>query len=411
MKKIISLSILLLAAGCAFISNEAIIPSEKQYEDGLPIIYIHPNPPSKDEYTDISFTFKGRVYEARGKIRGAGSLSYPKNNYTLKFKDEELFTFNDNLQNQKKIVLISNFDDPTYIKQRLAYELWNKLDNTFRMESGNCVVYMNGRYHGVYTVLEGYNEEYIERLSATGKINSGGNLFKAARHEANFFINESEFDLPIHSNDLAYSFEKKVGYPEAGTEGAYDDLIELITDLNSVSSEDSYSYLTTKLSIEDFISWMSFTTFLRARDSVGNNCYYYHDLVTDKWYYAPWDFNVSFGATQNLEEYENSGPNLYSDVNRIFEHISSNERLLQEYNSYNREILYNTKEYSMEEMESMIDALYSEISAAAIKDSRYWREDREEYYGDSVEISFEESIDDIKSWIDEQYDTWLEYYE
>lgn len=409
MKNILGLLVITLLVGCAFAPHDTVVPSETHYEDGLPIMYIHPKPPSKDEYTDITFTFKGKEYVAEGKIRGSGSLSYPKNNYTLKFSDQDPFTFNDRIKNKKKIVLISNFDDPSYIRQRLAYELWNKLDNTFRVETGNCVVYVNGKYHGLYTVVEKYGEDSIQKLSDLGKVNGGGNFFKAARNEANFYLNDSDSNFPLNSNDLAANFEKKVGYPEAGMEGAYDDLIDLIKSLNSISTEDAYGYLTTKLSIRDFYSWMSFTTFLKATDSAGNNCYYYHDLVTDKWYYAPWDFNVSFGLKQDLTSYVNSGPYLLYEFNKIFNHIWSNKQLLSEYDSYNRGLI-NNKIYSLDEMEPMIDKLYSEIEEAAEKDSEHWEEEREEHYGGSVETDFEDSVDDLKSWIEGQYELWESYY-
>jgi spore coat protein H len=57
-------------------------------------------------------------------------------------------------------VLISTFDDNAYVRQRLAYELWNTLDpEHLQIQVYSGVVFQNGVYHGLYTFsdhVDGY---------------------------------------------------------------------------------------------------------------------------------------------------------------------------------------------------------------------------------------------------------------
>src|SRR5688572_7072374 len=98
-------------------------------EFGLPVMFVSPRPVT-EEYAPIEVVYGRRMWTvAEGKLRGAASLGYPKNSYTLKFPKADKFSAADrDMPERRKIVLISTFDDNSYLRQRLGYELWNQLD-------------------------------------------------------------------------------------------------------------------------------------------------------------------------------------------------------------------------------------------------------------------------------------------
>lgn len=400
---------LIIISSCALVSKDPVLPQKVQYEDGLPIIYIHPLPPSKEEYTGVTIYFKGKKYNAEGKVRGAASVSYPKRNYSLKFKKDDLFTFNDDIKDKEKIVLVSNFDDVSYMRTRLSYDLWNKTNNTFNVKSSSCIVYMNGEYYGLYTVVERIDGDLIDRHSLEGSINSGGNLYKGTSRNSNFYFNPTSVELPLQNTSVARGFEKKYGFPEAGNEGAYDDLEGLIEKLNDFSYDNFDLFFNRTFDAEDYLGWFSFTSFIHASDSVRNNCYHYHDLVTDKWHYIPWDFNVSFGQFTTLSRTGHESPVAFYEYNQIFNRINSDETLLSNYSEYNREKLNSS--YNKQTLMELIDDIYDDIHIAAEKDSKHWKDERKDYYGTSGRnFSFEDEVTYIKNWISRQHDLWQEYY-
>ena len=55
-------------------------------EYGLPVLHLQTDPGITDaEYTPATVTYRGHVFTAEAKHRGAASLGYPKKSYTLKF--------------------------------------------------------------------------------------------------------------------------------------------------------------------------------------------------------------------------------------------------------------------------------------------------------------------------------------
>ena len=128
-------------------------PATYTEEYGLPVLHLQPSPDiNSDGYTLATTVYRGHTYTMEAKYRGAASLNYPKKSYTLKFTKEDKFGEPEHaaglFQEKRKIVLISTFDDNAYVRQRLAYELWNALDPAhiqIRVYSG--VVFLDGSEH------------------------------------------------------------------------------------------------------------------------------------------------------------------------------------------------------------------------------------------------------------------------
>jgi spore coat protein H len=61
-------------------------PTQYTAEYGHPVFHLQTDPGiNADAYTPATVTYRGHVYTAEAKHRGAASLGYPKKSYTLKF--------------------------------------------------------------------------------------------------------------------------------------------------------------------------------------------------------------------------------------------------------------------------------------------------------------------------------------
>jgi spore coat protein CotH len=393
-------------ASCSLMSYDAVLPYEDQSEDGLSIFYIHPKPVSGDYYTPVTVIYKGETYEAEGKIRGGVSAYYPKKSYTLKFDDDNLFSDPDagekGFTDRKKLVLASNFDDNSYIRNRLAFWMWNQMDDDFQIDTFSSPVYLNGSYEGLYTVIDFIDEYYLDD---TG-FDSDGDMFKGTTDDADFYM----------KSDLVAGFEKKTGLPEAGDEGSYDSLESFITTVNESSDTEFDSDFETYADVESYYDWWFFTSFMKAWDSTGKNSYHYLNPDDSKWYYIPWDFNQSFGQSWDTSRTDTGfNPDTY-DQNGIFYRLINSDYKTT-YDSRYSTLLETGGELEVSDITAKITELYSEVETAAKKDFEKWEDD----YMDNSSLFYtwsdrddyttvDEEIDYIKNWVSDQYDEFIAVY-
>lgn len=385
-----------IPSGCSLLNHDIVSPYKNYSENGLSVFYIHPKPISKDFYSPVTLIYKGETYNAEGKIRGGQTALYPKKSYTLKFPDEKLFSDPDNtdFQNKHKIALLSNFDDNSHMRNRLAYFMWDQLNNSFTINTASSVVYTNGAFEGLYTVVDFIDEDFIERNNIVNGIATGGELFKGVTNEVDFFM----------KSDLVSGFEKKTGLPEAGDKGAYDTLKAFITTVNTVSDADFAVEFEKIANVKSYYNWWFFTSFMRASDSIGKNSYHYRDPLTDKWHYIPWDFNNSFGQDWNTKRIESKYALTYVSKNGIFERLVPDPVFSAFYQIEYTAALQNELQLSI--LLDKVDQLYAEIELAAEADYKKWGEiyrdfhvwdDRDDF------TSFGEEVQYIKDWITAQH--------
>ena len=140
-KLILLFYLTLLPTACSLQNYNPISPMDEHTKNGLSVFYIHPKPISKDFYTPTTVIYRGEIYAAEAKIRGGVTALYPKKSYTIRFPDDHLFSdpyvdpANGVFENRKKIVLISNFDDNSHLRNRLAYFMWNQMNNNYKIDS------------------------------------------------------------------------------------------------------------------------------------------------------------------------------------------------------------------------------------------------------------------------------------
>jgi spore coat protein H len=335
------------------------------YEDGLPTIHLWTATEiNADDYTPAVVHADGHLYRADAKYRGASSLDFPKKSYTIKFDRDELF--NDRrvaggFLRKRKAVLYSSFDDNSYLRTVLAFSLWNRLQGgKLAVQAYHAVLYLDGQYHGLYTVLDFIDEDFFDSHG----LGDEGQLFKAVGH-ATFYPTAPAWTL----------YEKKAGLPEVGADTEGDSAFAPIDALRGFVRDADAATFTTDvpnvIDLQSYISWFILVSALEADDSFGKNTYSYQPQENDRWYLVPWDFNGSFGQdymtgrqTVTHTVFGQAGYNLL--IKRLYADPVFGPMLRERYAT----ALHTDIEVSglVEEMQS----LAQKIAAAAVRDEGRW---------------------------------------
>ncbi len=371
-------------------------------EYGLPVLFLD-NAPTTEEYTPATITYGAHVYAGgEAKLRGAASLNYPKNSYTLKFTKEDKFGDpSKDFEEKRKVVLISTFDDNSYVRQRLAYDLWNAIDpQHLQIDTYSAVVFLNGEYFGLYTIADHVDGFLMEDHG----LNQEGNLYKAINHDANFDTTSIQ-NGGAPKQTLHDGYTKKEGLPLEGELGAFDDLEELV---NFVATSDDATFLTEldqRIDRRDYENWFIFATFILADDSAGKNSYHFHDPLdpASRWRYAPWDFNASFGQTWTTHREGASDLQEYVNRNRLFERFLAAPSIADPMKARYATLLTNT--LSAETVNALVDAYATEIYTSAKRDEAKWVTEMQNFpwWSDRTDFNDHEGeLAYVKAWIEER---------
>lgn len=369
---------------------------EEEY--GLPVFHLDvPDGINDADPLPSTYWYRGERHDVEVKLRGAASLSYPKNSYTLYFHpDDEFSDSKTDFPKRRAVVLISTFDDNAYIRQKLAYDIWNRLDETrHRIETRFVVVYLDGTYEGLYVLADHIDGEYWEDQGQ----HEDGNLYKSVDHSANFYDNYNG----APKADLASGYEKKEGTPAEGEPDAYADLIELVRFV--VESDDSQfeAEIGARVALGQFQDWWILVRFAEADDSGGKNAYLYHDPAdpAGRWHHAPWDFNHSFGQTWQTEREAAATDWDFTSANNIFYRFHAipglYEALLDRFGDARSGPL------SPATLSELIDSYIAEIGPSAARDWARWEAEYRSYSGWSWRTDWtthEEEVAYVRAWLD-----------
>lgn len=338
-------------------------------EDGLPVfhLFLAPSLPEADGDQQARLVYRGHCYPLEAKIRGNTSRAFPKQSYTLTFPPNALFEdplLGDGFTRQRKLVLISPFNDNSYLRSRLAFTLWNRMSpDHLQVKTGSAILYLNGRYWGLYTAADHVNSGM---LAAQG-LDMEGELFKAVSHEANFSRHTSEGSL---KSSPAVGFEKKAGHPRRWP-GAYGSILALTEFVADVDAETFRAERGAWLETRDYEDWWIFATLVHANDSVAKNAYHYRTPgAAGTWRFLPWDLDASFGQEWNTFR---SAPEIvfdFADRNHLFARMLADPAIAEPMRERYRALLRGV--LSMEEVLGQLDRYARELAAAARRDEAHW---------------------------------------
>lgn len=367
-------------------------------EYGLPVFHIQGasrlNP---DAHVPITVTYRGHTQAAEGKLRGSSSLAFPKNSYTVKFTEEDPFNepeLGDGFTQRRSLVLINTFNDNSYLRARLGFELWGRLSpEALQVKTFSAVVFLDGAYHGLYTVADHVNKH----LMAAQGLSRNGNLYKADTGAANFKLVDAN-GLPKRNPHLG--FEKQDGKPEAGEPGAFDDLDALVTFVATASDEEFRTQGPQRLRLRDYEDWWAFVTLLVAIDSDIKNAYHYHDPQGGPWRYIPWDLDGTFGQSWKTQRLRPTAPLDTGAENGVFGRILAEPTFSAPLRARLQAALYTDLAPAL--LHARLDALAREVGPSARRDERRWGAQYRNFPLWSFRndyTTFDEEVEYVRQWL------------
>ena len=373
-------------------------------EYGLPVLHLDASADiTSDFYTPAGAIYRGHTFVAEAKYRGAASLGYPKKSFTVKLPKDDPFNepaYAGGFTDKRKLVLISTFDDNTYVRQRLAYALWNHLDPAhLQIQVYSGVVFLDGAYWGLYTFSDHVDDDLME---AHGLAKSG-NLYKARTHDANFRLLTSQEMKPKSSPHDGLT--KEEGLPLDGEPGAYDDLDALITFVATATAKTFLAEIDDRIHRRDYEDWWIFVSLIMGDDSAGKNAYHYHDPAGGLWRYAPWDFNDSFGQTwQSARKDFTTPPDDYTWANQLFVRFLAEPSIGDPLRARYGEVLAGV--YASAEVLALYDAMIAEIDPSARRDEGLWGQQYIDYGGWNWRddfLTYENEVLYMRQWIADRW--------
>jgi len=236
--------------------------------------------PLEEEYHTASVTYRDvTLDDVAFRTKGSSSLQAvaSMNGIRYSFKvDMNYYVDGQKLLGMKKINLNNNYKDPTYMRERIAYDMMRSLGlPTPRLSYVN--LYINGSLHGLYTLVEQVDSEFLE----ANFDNSEGDLYKPDGTGSDL--------LWIGSDFAAYSgVELKTN--EDSSDNAW--FISMVNELNNGGDLESV------LDVDEILRYFAVSTAMSNLDSYqGTLAHNYYIYEQDGWFsIIPWDFNESFGT-------------------------------------------------------------------------------------------------------------------
>ena len=378
-------------------------PDTYTEEYGLPVLHLsYPGDITAGEYRPAQVVYRGHHYDIEVKYRGATSSSYPKRNYTLKFADEDEFNEAElagGFKSRRKLVLITSFNDNSYVRPRLAFDLWNAMaPEHIQIKTYSAVLYVNGRFKGLYTVAD-HVDKHLMKQHGLAK---DGDLFKAEFDDANF----SRLDADgAPKQRLEQDFVKKEGVPEEGRVGAYDTLNALTAFVADANADTFRAQWGSRLDTQDYQDWWIFNTAILGTDSSAKNAYHYYDPVKRApWRFIPWDLDASFGQVWDTHRISASALPNFSGDNAIFAHLLSDPTLSAPLRERYRTLLRGP--LSKDKVLALLDSYEREIRPVALRDEAFWMERYRgfEFWKDRTDFTtHEQELAYIRQWVNERW--------
>ncbi len=381
--------------------NEPVVAAEYTEEWGLPVFHFEPSGSLTSTHIPADLTVMGHLYHVEMKVRGAYSSGFPKQSYTVRFSDEDLDASHWDMGNKDHLYVITPFDDNSYVRQKLAYDMWQAIADHWKRDrlaprTFFGVAYMNGAYHGLYLFSDRPDDHFAQEMG----LSSEGNLYKAVNHDANFFRTGSGGGLKGTLHD---GYEKKEGPPED-----WSDIDALVAFCADSSDDEFYAQADEWMRSDEFMDWFIFVHHTSSDDSAGKNSYLYNDPEAFEFRYCPWDFNHSFGQGWYTYRVPSNSYNDFKSYNAIFAHFQNGEEASEELWGRFWELM-NEGPLRLEWLHEKLDSYYEQMERNAERDWEVWGSTFHSSWSSYNPNDYLQEREYLYQWLEER-DEWMHYY-
>lgn len=321
------------------------------------LLWIYANPESNREF-HASFVFdNGTVRDTIDpigfRLRGNTSRLSKKKSFKVSFNT---FTPGGNYYGAEKLNLNGEHNDPTIMRSKVMWDILRKWDIP-APRANHVRVYINGSYFGLYINVEHVDEEFVE--SRFG--NKDGNLYKCLWPADLAYRGSDPDNYKIWSGDR-WVYELTTNEEENN----FSDLAAYIGVLENSAEENLVCDLDAIFNTYDYLKVMATQIFCGDWDGYlynKNNFYLYHNTLTGKFEYIPYDVDNTFGidwfnidwAARNIYSWQPGG----SEVRPLYDRLVNHPVLREQFSRYAEQLITSTLDIdslvqAIEERKSMI---------------------------------------------------------
>lgn len=247
----------------------------------------------RERYMPATFIFfdgehRDTVLQTGIRLRGNTSLQAQKKSFKLSFNE---YVEGRKYQGVRKLNLRGSHNDPTMIREKLFYDVWNKAGMPNRRVSF-VKLYINDEYRGLYSNVEEIDKEWLE--DAFG--NDEGNLFKCTYPaDLNYMGNSQDTYKAIMNNPEERAYDLTTNE----TEDNYIRLVQLIARLNQPVTANYPAEISAVLNVESVLKSFALDVVSGNWDDYfynKNNYYLYDNPATGKFEFFTFDTDNTFGV-------------------------------------------------------------------------------------------------------------------
>jgi hypothetical protein len=180
------------------------------------------------------------------RLRGNTSRTAKKKSFKVKFN---AYTKGIKYQGVKELNLNSGHNDPTLVREKLFYDIWNRFGLPER-RANFVKVYLNNAYYGLYTNIEEIDDDMMKRVF--GKDKDTGNLYKCTYPADLKYIDDNQTTYKNLKNSTATggrTYDLKTNE----TLDDYSGLVNLIKTLNQTPTANLETEVPKVLNMTNFI--------------------------------------------------------------------------------------------------------------------------------------------------------------
>ncbi len=227
-----------------------------------------------EDEIEISCTVErdGTLYQnAKMRIRGDSSRGYPKKSFRITFSTTQP------LDGRQKWNFNAEYLDRSYMHSYLFAFIMDRLDYTcFNVDYAR--MYVNGEYRGLYIKTEPYDSLFFVENS----LDPEGNLYKASTDGSCL---------------SAYDNVEEVWTKATNTSSGWNDLYQLIFDLDTLSSDNYLEFAAERFDMNDLLTIIVVNWLTSNYSTYYHNYFLYHDVRnTGLWTMLPWDVDKTFDS-------------------------------------------------------------------------------------------------------------------
>lgn len=308
----------------------------------------------KDNAVTLNYVYKDLSGTCDVKWQGSSSLTYPKKNFTIKFKEEVVMQ--ESWGSHKKYCAKANFIDYTHARNVVNAKLWgqivksrstgnaklNSLPNGGAVDGFPIIITINGEFQGLYTM----------NIPKDGWMFGMGSGTNEAIVCADNHVPATQFKaLATLAGDKA-DFELEYVSDEDHAEWVLPSLNTLINAVMNSDGKDLNTTIAQYLDWESAIDYYIFTVMLGGGDMTDKN-YLLATYDGEKWFFSAYDMDTTYGIDWDGKKFFSPNESIrvhsYATIHKVMELIKTYKmyELKQRYQALREGIL---SEYNVNTM-------------------------------------------------------------